>query len=110
MINLQILCIDEADLILSFGYEDDMKMITQNLPAKPCQCILTSATLSEDILKLKTLLMHDPVVIKIEEVTMANWDFSSHCSLASKQAKFNPRTVPLPSLVSIDTVVPAGII
>lgn len=69
LINLQILCIDEADLILSFGYEDDMKMITQNLPSKPCQCILTSATLSEDILKLKTLLMHDPVVVKIEEVT-----------------------------------------
>ncbi len=37
--------IDEADLVLSFGYEDDIKKIVQYLP-KICQGMLMSATLS----------------------------------------------------------------
>merc|ERR1740136_492291 len=64
LVDLKILCIDEADLILSFGYEDDMKFLTQNLPQRAHQCLLMSATLSEDILKLKQLIMHEPIVIK----------------------------------------------
>lgn len=88
LINVETLCIDEADLILSFGYEDDMKMITQNLPPKAYQCILTSATLSEDILKLKTLLMHDPVVVKIEEEEGEEQKLSEFHSMSEESDKF----------------------
>lgn len=60
------LVIDEADLVLSYGYESDVKYLIQCLPPN-CQSILMSATLSEDILKLKKLLLHNPIVLKLQE-------------------------------------------
>lgn len=63
-----MLCIDEADLIFSFGYEDDMKLITQNLPQRSYQCILTSATLTDNVLTLKQLVMHNAKTVEIDEV------------------------------------------
>ena len=35
--SVEILVIDEADLIFSFGYEDDLKTILKHLPAKGYQ-------------------------------------------------------------------------
>ena len=66
-----MLCIDEADLIFSFGYEDDMKLITQNLPQRSYQCILTSATLTDNVLTLKQLVMHNAKTVEIDEVKIA---------------------------------------
>lgn len=65
--SLEMLVIDEADLILSFGYENDLKAILKHLPAKGYQAILTSATLCEDVSTLKRLVLHNPVTLKLEE-------------------------------------------
>ena len=67
--SLEMLVIDEADLIFSFGHENDLKSILNTLP-KTYQAILTSATLSEDVLKLKKLVLHSPVSLKLEEPSL----------------------------------------
>jgi len=45
---LQMIVIDEADLILSFGYKDDIEKIAQHVP-KICQGFMMSATLNDDV-------------------------------------------------------------
>jgi ATP-dependent RNA helicase DDX56/DBP9 len=64
--SLELLVIDEADLVFSFGHEDDVKGILAALP-NIYQAVLTSATLSEDVARLKKLVLHNPVTLKLEE-------------------------------------------
>ncbi|XP_063301616.1 probable ATP-dependent RNA helicase DDX56 [Pelobates fuscus] len=63
---LQALVIDEADLIFSFGFEEDMKNLLCQLP-KIYQSFLMSATFNEDVKALKELVLHNPVILKLEE-------------------------------------------
>jgi ATP-dependent RNA helicase DDX56/DBP9 len=67
------LILDEADLILSFGYTDDIHSILTKL-SKNFQGILMSATLSAELDKFKKITLHQPVLIKLEESkdTMVN--------------------------------------
>jgi ATP-dependent RNA helicase DDX56/DBP9 len=62
----QTLVIDEADLVLSFGYTEDVHLITSKMP-KLFQGILMSATLSAELDKFKRVLLHNPAVMKLEE-------------------------------------------
>ncbi|OQR82808.1 DEAD/DEAH box RNA helicase [Achlya hypogyna] len=57
---------DEADLVLSFGYGDDVKKIFTALP-KICQHFFMSATLSPELDALKKAVLHNPAVVKLEE-------------------------------------------
>ena len=63
---LEILIIDEADLMMSFGYEQDFKILLEYLP-KLYQAILVSATMSDDVYLLKKMLLHNPAILKLEE-------------------------------------------
>uniref|UniRef100_A0A8C8FLK9 Probable ATP-dependent RNA helicase DDX56 n=1 Tax=Oncorhynchus tshawytscha TaxID=74940 RepID=A0A8C8FLK9_ONCTS len=69
--SLETLVIDEADLLFSFGFEADLKslymgfLIISHLP-KIYQSFLMSATLSEDVQALKELLLHNPVILKLQ--------------------------------------------
>lgn len=65
--SLEILVLDEADLLLSYGYEDDIKALTPHIP-KHCQCLLMSATSSADVEKLKKLMLHNPFILTLPEV------------------------------------------
>ncbi|KAJ9170527.1 hypothetical protein P3X46_018628 [Hevea brasiliensis] len=65
--SLEILVLDEADLLLSFGYEDDLKALTAFVPRR-CQCLLMSATSSADVDKLKKLILHNPYILTLPEV------------------------------------------
>lgn len=49
--------VDEADLVLSFGYADDIRAVTKCLP-KICQGFLMSATLSAELEDLKRVVLH----------------------------------------------------
>ena len=49
--------VDEADLVLSFGYSDDIRTLTKSLP-KICQGFLMSATLSPELEDLKRVVLH----------------------------------------------------
>ena len=64
--SLEMLVIDEADLVFSFGYESDVKAIIAHLP-KICQAFLMSATLSDEVRALKKLVLHNAVTLKLEE-------------------------------------------
>ncbi|CAN1342949.1 DEAD-box ATP-dependent RNA helicase 16 [Linum perenne] len=65
--SLEILVLDEADLLLSFGFEEDLKALTTLLPRR-CQCLLMSATSSDDVDKLKKLILHNPYILTLPEV------------------------------------------
>jgi len=61
----ETLVVDEADLVLSFGYADDVSEIIKSLP-RICQGFLMSATLSPELNSLKKIVLHSPVVLKLE--------------------------------------------
>ncbi|XP_034048554.1 probable ATP-dependent RNA helicase DDX56 [Thalassophryne amazonica] len=63
--SLETLVIDEADLLFSFGFEADLKKLLCHLP-KIYQSFLMSATFTEDVQALKELLLHNPVVLKLQ--------------------------------------------
>lgn len=64
--SVKILVVDEADLVLSFGYTNDITEIMKYLP-KICQGLLMSATLSPELNALKKVVLHSPAVLKLEE-------------------------------------------
>ncbi|TFK74960.1 DEAD-domain-containing protein [Pluteus cervinus] len=66
--SLDSLVIDEADLILSYGHDEDVRQIFNNsyLP-KVFQSFLMSATMTEDVEMLKGLALRKPVILKLEE-------------------------------------------
>lgn len=64
--SLQSLVIDEADLVLSFGYEADLDCIIANLPPI-LQTYLMSATVTTEIEALKGLILHSPVTLRLED-------------------------------------------
>ncbi|MEI7676560.1 MAG: DEAD/DEAH box helicase [Bacteroidales bacterium] len=62
---IDTLVIDEADKMLNMGFANEMQRILAYLPQKR-QNLLFSATLNDDISKIDQLVLHHPVVIKIE--------------------------------------------
>ncbi|KAJ2716102.1 ATP-dependent DNA/RNA helicase [Coemansia spiralis] len=64
--SLETLVIDEADLVLSFGYEDDIKGIVSRLP-KIHQSMLLSATLNKGVESLKSIVLSAPAILKLED-------------------------------------------
>lgn len=65
--NLQILVIDEADRILSIGFEDEMRQIIKCIP-KERQTMLFSATQTKKVEDLARLSIKDkPVYVGVEE-------------------------------------------
>lgn len=62
---IETLVLDEADKMLNLGFKEELNKILALLPKKR-QNLLFSATLSPDIENINQILLHDPVVIKIE--------------------------------------------
>ncbi|XP_046750017.1 probable ATP-dependent RNA helicase DDX56 [Diprion similis] len=81
---METLVIDEADLVFSFGYEDDVKSVLTYLPTV-YQAVLASATLSEDVLSLKKLVLHNPAILKLEEPPLAPPSQLAHYTLAAEE-------------------------
>lgn len=75
--SLETLVIDEADLLFSFGFQNDLTKLIEHLPSI-YQAILASATLSEDVSSLKQIFLHNPVVLKLEEPELAPTAQLSH--------------------------------
>ena len=77
------LVIDEADLVLSFGYENDIKKLIGLLP-NTYQAFLLSATLSVEIDELKNNLLRNYVVVKMEDDSEASSNALSQYSVSCK--------------------------
>ncbi|MBB2147877.1 DEAD/DEAH box helicase [Pedobacter gandavensis] len=63
--DIETLVLDEADKMLNLGFKEELNKILALLPKKR-QNLLFSATLSPDIENINQILLHEPVVIKIE--------------------------------------------
>ena len=63
--DIDTLVLDEADKMLNLGFREEMNRIFALLPRKR-QNLLFSATLNEDVSVINQILLHDPLVIKIE--------------------------------------------
>ncbi|KAF7944592.1 uncharacterized protein EAE97_005225 [Botrytis byssoidea] len=64
--NLTHMVIDEADLVLSYGYDGDLQNVAKIMP-KGVQTVLMSATLTSEVETLKGLFCRNPEVLKLEE-------------------------------------------
>ncbi|KAI3500284.1 hypothetical protein L1887_36103 [Cichorium endivia] len=69
--SLSILILDEADLLFTYGYEKNLKDLKTHIPKK-CQCLLMSATSSDDVESLKKLYLHNPYILTLPEVGDGN--------------------------------------
>ena len=65
--SIETLVLDEADKMLNLGFKDEMDRIFKLLP-KERQNLLFSATLSDDLSAINSILLNNPEVIKIEAV------------------------------------------
>ena len=62
---LQLLVLDEADRMLDMGFKDDLEAIVTKCPATR-QTLLFSATLEQNIVRLATSMLKDPVRIAVD--------------------------------------------
>lgn len=71
LLNLQSvksLTIDEVDLILSYGYKEDIIKLKDYLPIKKnLQVFLMSATINEELNELKTTFCSKPAILKLND-------------------------------------------
>lgn len=63
---LKILCLDEADELLSNTFRIQMQQLITNIN-KSAQMLIYSATMSNEIINLTKLFMNDPVKITVEK-------------------------------------------
>lgn len=63
---LQYLVLDEADLLLSYGYDEDMENISKTIP-KGVQTVMMSATLSSELKTLKNIFCRNPKLLDLNE-------------------------------------------
>ncbi|KAI1337761.1 ATP-dependent RNA helicase-like protein dbp9 [Xylariaceae sp. FL0016] len=63
---LKLLVLDEADLLQSYGYLEDLQSISSSIP-KTVQTVLTSATLTAEVNALKDLFCRNPTVLDLTE-------------------------------------------
>ncbi|EGC36067.1 hypothetical protein DICPUDRAFT_32400 [Dictyostelium purpureum] len=85
--SLDILVIDEADLVLSYGHQEDINIIKSFLP-KVCQCFLMSATLTQQVEELKKLVLHTPAILKLEEDKAIQTNLTEYSIKCAETDKF----------------------
>lgn len=64
--NITHLVIDEADIVLSYGYEDDINSISNTIP-RGVQTFLISATLTPEVDELKSIFCREAEVVNIDD-------------------------------------------
>jgi len=88
LFSVQVLVLDEADKMLNLGFKDEMAKIFGMLPAKR-QTLLFSATLSNDLSTFHESLLHEPMVIKVEE-EVTNLDLIEQTAYLISEEKKGP--------------------
>ncbi|SPN98512.1 probable ATP-dependent RNA helicase dbp9 [Cephalotrichum gorgonifer] len=84
---LSHIVLDEADLVLSYGYEEDLNNVAKKLP-KGVQTILMSATLTTEVDTLKGIFARNPVVLNLEEKDAEGEGVSQYVVKCSEEEKF----------------------
>lgn len=81
---LETLVVDEADLLFSFGFEKDFKKLVEYLPSI-YQAILVSATITDDVMNMKSVILNNPVILKLEEPELVPESQLSHQRILAEE-------------------------
>ena len=84
---IQKLVVDEADLVLSYGYEEDISQISQALPSG-IQTFLISATLTPEVDQLRATFATDYSVVDIEDKEEKGQEVKQYVVKCSEEDKF----------------------
>uniref|UniRef100_A0A0G4G2V5 RNA helicase n=1 Tax=Chromera velia CCMP2878 TaxID=1169474 RepID=A0A0G4G2V5_9ALVE len=66
---VEFVVVDEADLVFSFGYAEEVRELCRRLPSSSSsayQTMLCSATLNEEVAELRALMLHKPAVLSLD--------------------------------------------
>lgn len=95
--NLVSLVLDEADLLLSYGYESDVAVLAPLVP-RSCQCMLMSATTSEDVDRLTKLVLQSPESLDLLAAAGENGqDGDDELEAGGSAAEIEHRRIDLPN-------------
>jgi ATP-dependent RNA helicase DDX56/DBP9 len=81
------LVVDEGDLVLGYGFKEDLDQIAQNIP-KGVQMFLMSATLNTEVESLGSLLCNDPVVLKLDDLDKDSKRVKQYVIKCAEEEKF----------------------
>ena len=81
------LVVDEGDLVMGYGFKEDLDQIAQNIP-KGVQIFLMSATLNTEVESLGSLLCTDPVVLKLDELDKDSQKVKQYDIKCAEEEKF----------------------
>lgn len=107
--SLQTLIVDEADLLLSYGYGDDINAIGAALP-RSVQTMLISATITPDVQSITALFLHNPATVDVADEASGGGlrQFYLKCSHHDKfllmYALFKLNRIPGRSLIFVNSV------
>lgn len=87
--SVEMLVLDEADKMLNLGFKEEMDKIFALLPKKR-QNLLFSATLSEDVAAIESILLTNPLVIKIIEEEKDETDLIKQLAYYCKEEAKGP--------------------
>uniref|UniRef100_A0A1A9WB01 RNA helicase n=1 Tax=Glossina brevipalpis TaxID=37001 RepID=A0A1A9WB01_9MUSC len=82
--NIETLVVDEADLVFSFGFEKEFKKIVHYLPPI-YQAVLVSATITEEVIDIKSIILKNPVVLRLEEPELVPEQQLSHQRIIAEE-------------------------
>ncbi|KAF1945263.1 ATP-dependent RNA helicase DBP9 [Clathrospora elynae] len=81
------LVVDEADLVMGYGFKEDLDQIAQNIPAG-VQKFLMSATLNTEVESLSSLLCTDPAVLKLDDLDKTAQKVKQYVIKCAEEEKF----------------------
>jgi ATP-dependent RNA helicase DDX56/DBP9 len=81
------LVVDEGDLVMGYGFKEDLDQIAQNIP-KGVQIFLMSATLNTEVESLGSLLCTDPVVLKLDDLDKDSERVKQYVIKCAEEEKF----------------------
>ena len=84
--NLALLILDEADLQLSYGYDDDLTNLRQYFPPV-LQTILVSATLSAEVKSLSVHL-NNPITLDLSKASQGEASLEQYVVICKTEDKF----------------------
>ncbi|EDV92009.1 probable ATP-dependent RNA helicase DDX56 [Drosophila grimshawi] len=81
---IETLVVDEADMIFAFGYEKDFKRLMKHLPPI-YQAILVSATITDDVVRMKGLCLKNAITLKLEEPELVSLEQLTHQRILAEE-------------------------
>jgi len=81
------LVIDEADLVLSYGHDEDLQSLSKAIP-QGVQTILMSATLRTEVEDLKKLFCQDPAILELDQKEDDNTKLNQYVVKCAEEEKF----------------------